>query len=181
MKKKVRLVFLVIFTFFILGASYVLLKSVLFPMKYSDYVIEYSNEYDLDPMLVMAVMKAESNFNPNVVSDKAANGLMQITGDTGQWIAEKLDVTNFQKEMLKDPEVNIRFGCWYLRYLLDESESEEIAIAAYNAGIGNVQKWLGDPRYSKNGDKLDYIPFKETDKYVKKVEAYKNIYKTIYD
>lgn len=181
MKKVFKLIFLVVFAYLILHGSYMLLKGVLFPVKYQEYVVEYSREYDVDPMLVMAVMKAESNFNPTVVSNKKANGLMQITGSTGQWIAEKLDIKDFNIEMLKDPKINIQFGTWYLKYLMGESESEDIAIAAYNAGIGNVQKWLADPKYSKNGDKLDYIPFKETDKYVKKVKAYKNIYKALYD
>ena len=157
-----------------------LLKGVLFPPKYSNYVVEYSKEYNVDPMLVMAVMKAESNFNENAESKKDARGLMQITGSTGTWIAEQIGVKNFNVDMLKEPKVSIQFACWYLNNLTKEFGNEDLVVAAYNAGRGNVQKWLNDDKYSKDGEMLDYIPFKETDKYVKKVNAYKNIYTSLY-
>ncbi|MGL5615430.1 MAG: lytic transglycosylase domain-containing protein [Sarcina sp.] len=181
MKKSFKLIFLAILIFLFFQGSHYIMKNVIFPNEYNNYVMKYSDEYDLDPMLVFAVMKAESNFNPDAASNKDAKGLMQITGSTGTWIAEKLNMKDFNVEMLNNPEVNIRFGCWYLRYLIDESVSEDIAIAAYNAGIGNVKNWLKNPKYSTTGDKLDYIPFKETDKYVKKVKVYKNIYQKLYN
>ncbi|MGL4655969.1 MAG: lytic transglycosylase domain-containing protein [Sarcina sp.] len=180
MKKAFRVLFLIAIAYLIFQGGILILKGTLFPPKYSNYVVKYSKEYDVDPMLVMAIMKAESNFNEDAQSKKDARGLMQITGSTGEWIAEQLGVKNFDVNMLKDPETSIKFACWYLNNLEKEFGNEKLVIAAYNAGRGNVQKWLNDQKYSRTGENLDYIPFKETDKYVKKVNAYKNIYTSLY-
>lgn len=180
MKKVYRILTIVLIFFLIFFGSEIILKQVVFPAKYSNYVIEYSKEYNVNPMLVLAVMKAESNFNENAKSKKDARGLMQITGSTGEWIAEQLDINNFNVNMLNDPQTSIKFACWYLNNLNEEFHNENLVIAAYNAGRGNIQKWLVDNRYSNDGTGLDYIPFKETDKYVKKVETYKNIYTVLY-
>ncbi|WP_297517440.1 lytic transglycosylase domain-containing protein [uncultured Clostridium sp.] len=180
MKKAFRVLFFVAVIYLIFQGGMLLLKGALFPAKYSNYVVKYSKEYDVNPMLVMSVMKAESNFNEDAQSKKDARGLMQITGSTGTWIAEQLGVKDFNVDMLKEPEVSIKFACWYLNNLDKEFKNENLVIAAYNAGRGNVKKWLNDNKYSKDGKNLNYIPFKETDKYVKKVNAYKNIYTSLY-
>lgn len=180
MKKAIKLVFIVTFIYIIFQGGKFILKESLFPVKYSNYVIEYSQEYKVNPMLVLAIMKAESNFNTDAESKKDARGLMQITGETGSWIAEKIGVENFNVDMLKDPKISIQFACWYLNDLNKEFGDENLVIAAYNAGRGNVNKWLKDEAYSKDGLNVHYIPFKETDKYVKKVIAYKNIYTALY-
>lgn len=180
MRKAFRVIFTIIIVYFILQFGMLILKGALFPAKYSNYVVEYSKEYDVDPMLVMAIMKAESNFNENAQSKKDARGLMQITGHTGKWIAEQIGVKNFSVDMLKQPKVSIRFACWYLNNLYKEFGNEDLVIAAYNAGRGNVQKWLNDKNYSRDGKNLHYIPFKETNKYVEKVNTYKNIYTSLY-
>ena len=105
---------------------------------------------------------------------------MQIMPDTGKWIAEKLEVEGFSEEKLFEPETNIRFGCWYLKYLLDTfSGDRRTAAAAYNAGPGNVKKWLADERYSSGGE-LVKIPFKETERYVEKVQRAYEKYTEIY-
>ena len=106
---------------------------------------------------------------------------MQIMDSTGEWIAEKLEVDNFNPNMLYEPEINIRFGCWYLNNLLMEFGDLSLALAAYNGGSGNVTKWLNDPEYSSDGENLTYIPFKETKKYVDKVSTRYNIYKFLYE
>ncbi|WP_297436905.1 lytic transglycosylase domain-containing protein [uncultured Clostridium sp.] len=180
MKKAIKILMVVAFFTLIFFGGKIVLKQSLFPVMYSDYVIKYSQEYNVDPMLVLSVMKAESNFNENAESKKDARGLMQITGNTGTWIAEQIGVENFNISMLKEPETSIMFGCWYLDNLMTEFSDEDLVIAAYNAGRGNVQKWLVDSRYSNDGDNLSYIPFKETDKYLNKVKAYKNIYTSLY-
>lgn len=152
-----------------------------FPLKYSENIIKYSQEYNLDPFLVAAVIKTESNFDEGAKSNKNAYGLMQITPDTAEWAAEKMDVNSFKTEMLYNPEFNIRMGCWYLNNLKEEFDGNtELVLAAYNGGRGNVQKWLKSAEHSADGKNLHYIPFKETDKYVKRVKVNYNIYKYLY-
>lgn len=180
MKKAFKLLFLIAFAYLILQGSMILVKGVLFPLKYTNYVAKYSREYNVNPMLVMSVMKAESNFDENAESRKNAKGLMQITNTTGNWIAEQLGEENFEPNMLLNPEISIKFACWYLNNLNEQFHDEGLVIAAYNAGRGNVEKWLSNHEYSSDGKNIDNIPFKETDKYVKKVEAYKNIYTALY-
>lgn len=153
----------------------------LFPLKYQDNITQYSKKYNLDPYLVAAVIKTESNFNEKAKSNKNAYGLMQITPDTAEWAAEKMNVDNFTTEMLYNPEFNIMMGCWYLNNLKKEFGGNlEVVLAAYNGGRGNVQKWLKSSDHSVDGKNLNYIPFKETDKYVKKVKVSYSIYKYLY-
>lgn len=164
-----------------LGFKYVV-KEKIFPYKYPTYVDTYSSEYNLDPLFVLAVMKTESNFNENAHSHKDAVGLMQITGNTGEWIADEMGLIGFSKDDLYNEEVNIQMGCWYLRRLLDMfNGNKDLAVAAYNAGPTNVSSWLENEEYSLNGESLHYIPFGETKKYVDKVNVYYNVYEFIYN
>lgn len=152
-----------------------------FPLKYSENIIKYSQEYSLDPFLVAAVIKTESNFDEGAKSSKNAYGLMQITPDTAEWAAKKMEINSFKGEMLYNPDFNIRMGCWYLNNLSEEfDDNTELVLAAYNGGRGNVQKWLKNSDHSADGKNLQYIPFKETDKYVKKVKVNYNVYKYLY-
>ena len=158
------------------------MKKYVYPYKYVEYINKYSEEYELDPYLVLAVIKTESNFNKEAVSKKDAKGLMQIMDSTGEWVAEELKINNFTTSMLFDPELNIKMGCWYLNNLEHEfDENLDVVLAAYNGGSGNVNKWLSHEEYSIDGENLDYIPFPETKKYVDKVKANYNIYKFLYD
>ncbi len=141
-----------------------------YPIAYAPEVRTGASEYALDPYLVLAVIHTESRGNAAAVSPKGAVGLMQIMPATGSWIAEKLDLADYTQEALSNADLNIRMGCWYLRYLLDKYENETSALAAYNAGPGNVDKWLGDERYSKDGA-LTEIPFQETANYVVRVRS----------
>lgn len=157
-----------------------------YPLKYKNYIIKYAAEYELDPYLVSAIIKVESSYNPKAESKKSAKGLMQITPSTGKWVAERLNITGFDDEILYNPEENIKIGCWYINNLIEEFGSLEnednlvLILAAYNGGRGNVNKWLNDKRYSKTGKSLDNIPFKETKNYVKKVMYNYKIYKWLY-
>jgi len=108
-------------------------------------------------------------------------GLMQIMPDTGAWIAGKIDMTNYNEEMLKNADVNIRLGCWYLRYLTDRFGGvRNHVLAAYNAGPGNLKKWLENDDYSRDGVLVN-IPFQETSSYVERVERAYEKYKKLYD
>lgn len=156
------------------------IKKYIYPCKYADLISEFSSEYDLDPYLVLAIIKTESNFNANAESNKGAKGLMQIMDSTGKWISENLGSEYYDPNILFEPEVNIKFGCWYLKNLLQEFDDLSLALAAYNGGSGNVTKWLKNPEYSSDGENLTYIPFKETKKYVDKVNTRYNIYKFLY-
>ena len=148
-------------------------RKKLYPLGFKETVIETATEYGLEPALVFAVIKTESGFDENAVSAKGAKGLMQITDETGAYIAAKLRIVSYD---LFEPRTNIRFGCYYLRYLLDYyNQDEKLCICAYNAGMGCVDNWLKEEDYMKNG-RLNLIPFKETKNYYSKVSMNKKIY-----
>lgn len=179
---KKRNVFL-LFIIFILILTFFNIKNIMkkfYPYNYSEYIELYSKQRNEDPLLIAAIIKAESNYNVNAKSNKNAYGLMQLTPETAEWIAEKIGIENFSLDMLYDPEINISMGCWYVQDLYNEFKDTNLVLAAYNAGRGRVGKWLKNPRHSRDGKNLHYIPFKETDKYVKKVRVNFNIYKSLY-
>jgi soluble lytic murein transglycosylase len=152
-----------------------------YPNKYLSEINKYSKQYGVDPILVKAVIKAESNYKPEVKSSKNAYGLMQITTETAEWAGKEMKIESFTPDKLYEPDFNIKMGCWYLDYLNGQFNGDvELVLAAYNGGPGNVQKWLNDIEHSKDGKSLHYIPFKETDRYVKKVKVNYNIYKLLY-
>nr|WP_083480097.1 lytic transglycosylase domain-containing protein [Oxobacter pfennigii] len=157
-----------------------------FPLKYTDLLLKYAQMYDLDPYLVAAVINVESKYDISAQSHKDAKGLMQVTPTTGNWAAQMMGLTDFNEELLFNPEINIKIGCWYLNNLRQEFDSEdlkvetELMLAAYNGGSGNVRKWLQDENYSKDGTALDDIPFRETRQYVSKVLRHQKIYKFLY-
>lgn len=148
-----------------------------YPLKYTEFVDKYSQEYSVPKHLIYAVIKVESGFESDAVSKKGAIGLMQIMPATYEWIASKLDETDLNQNLLYNPEINIKYGTFYLDWLYSKYGSWEIAVAAYNAGHGNVDGWIESGTY--NGD-ADDIPFKETREYVKKVMKAKDIYKETY-
>lgn len=153
-----------------------------YKQEYSEHVTEYAVKYDVDEALVYAVIRTESGFREDVKSSAGAVGLMQIMPDTFKWLQEKESGSvKYGADKLTDPEINIRYGTYYLSYLLSHyNGNEELAIAAYNAGMTNVDKWLKDERYSEDGDSLKKIPYKETAKYVKRVTKTKGVYETLY-
>lgn len=152
-----------------------------YPLDYREYIDQYSNENDLDPFLVASVINVESHFNEKAISPKNARGLMQIAEQTGQWASEQLELDNYTENNLFVAQTNIKIGSWYLKKLGQEfDENLDLILAAYNGGSGNVNKWLKDEEYSKNGITLDKIPFKETESYLKKVKNNYMIYNKIY-
>ena len=175
MKKLIIFILLVIILLYG-GYKY---SEYIFPHEFSDYVSLYSDRYNLDKDLVYSVIKAESNFNKDATSHKNAIGLMQITKETGIWVAEKIGIDNYSDKMLKLPEINIQIGTWYLNYLIDELENENYAVMAYNAGINNVKNWIKEG-YLKNEDNFRDVPYKETRRYIKKVNFYKKVYRFLY-
>ena len=155
------------------------LLKTLYPLKYEDYVEVYAKENNLSPAFVYAVIKCESNFDNEALSNVGATGLMQIMPDTFGWIKMKLrDDASYDD--IFDPELNIEYGCYLYGYLMEKYESEELALAAYHAGIGSVNKWLKDTEYSDDGKTLKDIPFPSTKEYVTKVIETKKIYQKLY-
>lgn len=153
----------------VIGAAVILPAMSAPPLEYTAQIQRYSSEFGLDPYMVSAVIDVESGFDPDAVSHAGACGLMQIMPETGEWIAGKLGVDNFRKDMLFDPDTNIQFGCWYLRFLSDRfSGSPDLIAAAYNAGHNRVSDWLEDETISEQGE-LKNIPYAETSQYVKKI------------
>lgn len=157
-----------------------LLKTI-YPTSYSEYVEKYAKEYGVDPFLIYAIIKAESNFNPNVVSSSNAVGLMQLMDATAEELARKLDIHYVKNVSLYNPELNIRLGTKYFSDLLKEYQGNQLlAMTAYNAGIGNVKKWIDQGIIRKDGSDIENIPFKETNSYVRKILRDYKIYLDLY-
>lgn len=152
-----------------------------YPKKYQDFVERYSAEYQVDDVLVYSVIRSESRFNPDAVSDIGACGLMQITEETFDWAKSRMpEPDNATYADIFDPETNIKYGVYILHLLLDEFVDERTAVAAYHAGWGSVKEWLDDPEHSSNGQEIDTIPFQDTDAYVNQVLQTEKIYVRLY-
>ncbi len=161
---------------FVAGKS--VLKS-LYPVKFESTVEKYSEKYNVDKTLILAVIKTESSFDPFAVSDVGAMGLMQIMPDTHEWLSGKLGQDE-DVSVLFEEDAGIEYGTYLLRILIDEFHNIETAIAAYHAGIGRVSEWLKNEEYSSDGVTLDTIPFKDTAHYVYKIKRAVQIYENLY-
>jgi soluble lytic murein transglycosylase len=142
-----------------------------YPLSYEEIVRGHARNYDLEPALLAAVIYQESKFDADAKSDAGAVGLMQLQPETAKGIALRTGGSRFRVEDLTDPEINVRYGSWYLRHLLDKYGDEETALAAFNAGQGNVDSW----REEGKG-----IVFAETRHYVGRVRELKGIYRDAY-
>lgn len=176
--KKVILIFVItiILLFVFLNLKNFILKQ-LYPKVYNEYVEEYAREYNLNVNIVFAIIKNESNFNKDISSNKGAIGLMQIMQETGNEVANRLHITNAN---LSDAKTNIQIGTKYFSELYKKYNNTELALAAYNAGAGNVDKWVEKGIINSSGDNVENIPFKETNMYVRKVIQSEKIYEALY-
>src|SRR5215211_1480937 len=156
-------------------------QEVSLPLRHEDIIRQQASDKDLDPALIAGVIFAESHFRDQT-SHAGAKGLMQLMPETADYIAQKSGGTAFVQGDLATPQVNIAYGSWYLRYLLDKYDGREaLALAAYNAGQGNVDEWLA--QVGARGEQFraaDHIPFPETRDYVKKVLAAREDYRREY-
>ncbi len=176
-KKYLRLFSAIICISLIICISFSALRK-LFPAPYMDTIDKYCKKYSVDKWIVTALIKAESNFNEDAVSHAGAKGIMQVTDETFSFCRENTDIKNPD---IFSPNSNIHAGVWYLSYLIKKYEGNtQNALAAYNAGMGNVDKWLKDTRYSSDGKTLEKIPFSETVRYTEKINRYKIIYSILY-
>jgi len=176
----VRVVAASTFLIVAVAASFVYLRNgepawfqrVRYPLEYEQIVRGHARNYELDPALLAAVIYQESKFRANAKSDAGAIGLMQLQPETAKGIAIRTGGSRFQTSDLYNPEINVRYGSWYLRHLLDKYDEEKSALAAYNAGQRNVDEW----RAAGKG-----IQFSETRAYVDRVEELKEVYRRAYD
>lgn len=148
-------------------------------LEYADYVASASKEFGVDEAIIYAIIYCESKFDPEVVSSVGARGLMQIMPATFEEIQEELG-EKYDVDALFEPQINIRYGTYYLSKMYERFGDWEIAFAAYNAGPTTVSKWLKNEAYCQDG-KLIHIPYAETDKYVTKVTGMVEKYKDMYE
>lgn len=144
-------------------------------LSYRKIVKNCLNGSTVEVSLVLAVCKVESNFDSLAVSEKGAKGVMQLTDATFGFVSDMYSLS-YEKEDIFDKIKNVNAGCRYIEYLFDKFHDEYTVVCAYNAGEGNVKKWLTDPRYSSDGVTLYFVPFEETADYVKKVLFFKRFY-----
>jgi soluble lytic murein transglycosylase len=156
-------------------------REITLPLRHEDIIRQQAGDKGLDPALIAAVIYAESHFRDGQVSAAGAEGLMQLTPATARYIAGKSGGVAFRLDDLATPQVNIAYGSYYLRYLLDRyGGNETFALAAYNGGEGNVDRWIDDARRRDQALTIDAIPFGETRGYVRKVEQAKHDYRANY-
>lgn len=187
MKKALKVTLIVVLSAAVLVAVVFGIKIAYDQYIDSTYVLDYEEEvksasekYNVPQELIYGVIKTESSFNPKAVSSAGARGLMQITPDTFEWLNlyyadDKLDGKN--PELLFKEEINIEYGTLLLSILIDRYGDVDTAICAYNAGLGNVDGWLEDTRYSKDGKTLETTPFEETNNYLVRVKKNRDKYK----
>ncbi len=174
-------VFLVLLAFSLLAFRKPLMRRY-YVRDYESYTAAYAEEYQVPESLLCAVIFCESRFRPQVKSSRGACGLMQLAPATFAEVLWRLGISEeiaVQADIF-DPEWNIRCGAYYLHYLYGLFGDWETSLAAYNAGMGNVNQWLADTRYSDDGKTLKQIPFSETEAYVKKVQKSRERYQELY-
>jgi soluble lytic murein transglycosylase len=142
-----------------------------YPLRYETIVVGHAERYDLEPAFLAAVIYAESRFRADARSEAGALGLMQLLPETGKAIAERTGGDRFVVADLLDPEINVRYGSWYLRELLDKYRDRATALAAYHAGQGNVDRWL---------EQRKGVQFPETRAYVAAVLDAVPVYRRAY-
>ena len=176
------MIIILIIVVFLLVFKNKILK-IIYPKNYKEIVSIYAEKYNVDENLIFAVIKAESNFNNEAVSHKEAIGLMQIMEETAKDVAKKYDIKidlNNAREEILNVQNNINIGSKYLQVLIEKYGNIEVALAAYNAGIGTVDNWIEKKIIKADGSDIENIPYKETNNYVRKIFRNYKIYQELY-
>ncbi|WP_418852720.1 lytic transglycosylase domain-containing protein [Phascolarctobacterium succinatutens] len=148
---------------------------------YQQDIVTYSKKNNVDPFLVAAIIKNESNFKHDAVSKVGAVGLMQIMPETGRWIAEQMGLENYQDSDLYQTRKNIRMGCWYVGELEHEFQHNLVLLmVAYNAGRGQTHEWMQENGWDYNFNDIKSIPYSDTREYVAKVMQDRDKYYLLY-
>ncbi|WP_073998055.1 lytic transglycosylase domain-containing protein [Anaerococcus urinomassiliensis] len=148
-------------------------------INYQDQINEYSNKYNVDPLLTASIIKVESDFDNDAQSHQGAKGLMQLLDETAKHSAEVIG-EDYYPDKLNDIDYNLKLGVGYYNFLYNYYNNKELALAAYNGGVGNVDKWIDQGILDKENPDISKIPFDETRQYVTKVMANYEVYKTFY-
>jgi len=155
-------------------------REITLPLRHDDIIRQQAADKHVDAALIAAVIYEESRFRDQT-SRAGARGLMQITPETAEFIAHRSGGVLFQQSDLSTPQVNIAYGVWYLRYLIDHYDGNEtLAVAAYNAGQSNVDSWVAEAGGADHFDSAKHIPFPETRAYVENVQKRREQYRDRY-
>lgn len=185
LKGKKILIFLIIILIIlvIVGIFKDKFLKIIYPKTYEEIVSIYAEKYKVEEDLVFALIKAESNFKQDAVSHRNAIGLMQLMEETAIDVAKKYGIninSENAKEEIKNVQNNINIGTKYLSVLLETYGNIEVAVAAYNAGIGTVNTWIDKGIIKSDGSDIENIPYKETNNYVRKILRNYKIYNELY-
>ncbi|MBQ9540943.1 lytic transglycosylase domain-containing protein [Ruminococcus sp.] len=153
-----------------------------YPTDYEEYVLKYSEEFEVDPVLIFSVIKVESNFQPRATSNVGARGLMQLMSDAYDWVKFRLDDDSESFDDMYDPEINIKYGSYYLSFLMERyNGSIDLTAAAYHCGMGLVDSWLEDGTISAENFDVNDIPEEndQTSHYVNKINDAYSAYKEL--
>ena len=169
---RIKAIALIVIALTFLGVCQIinqLFQRHLYPREFKEYVEKYSSEYSVPEYIVYSVIKVESDFDENAKSEKGACGLMQLMPETYKWLTE---VDGEKAEDIFDPCENIKYGTYYLSMLYKRYKNWTYVLCAYNAGAGNVDKWLKEEPFE--------IQFLETQNYVNKLEVVTDRYLSLY-
>lgn len=156
------------------------LLQVFYPLAYQDIIAEQAQKRNQDPFLLAAIINVESKWRSDATSPKGAVGLMQLMPATAEWIAQQQGI-DFAIDDLYDPKINITLGSWYIYYLSEQFPTFAAALAAYNAGPGNVRRWLEEETWNGELANVSDIPFWETRAYVQKISNTWSFYQKLYE
>lgn len=179
-KKRVFALLLICFVLVLfMNSSFIGRK--LYPIYFQQEIKQSAAKYNIDPFLIAAIIRVETNYKHHLESSKGALGLMQLMPDTAEWIVESTNLGPHTQEDLLKVDININLGSWYLSWLTKHYNGNLIyAIAAYNAGQGNVNKWKQNEVWDGSQEHIDQIPFGETRHYVHRVIYYYEKYTKLY-
>lgn len=180
MRKIILILIIVIISLILILLNIDNILKLVYRQDYSEYVEKYAKENNIDSLLVYAIIKAESNFDDDAVSNKGAMGLMQLMDETAKEVATNELMEYNSEETLYNPEKNIQIGVKYFADLKEIFGNDAIAIAAYNAGMGTVNSWIEEGIIKADGSDIENIPYKETNMYVRKILRDYNMYQRLY-
>lgn len=176
--RAIKTLFLITFLVIIVIIIRKIIFNNTYKIEYKEYVTESANSYGVEEALIYSIIKNESGFNEKATSVSNAQGLMQIMYSTAQEVSKKNNI-ELDEEKILNPEINIKIGTIYISNLISKYKSLELALAAYNAGSGNVDKWITQGIINDDASNIENIPYKETNLYVRKVIRDYKIYEKI--
>lgn len=179
-RKMIILLGILLGVFFLINTP--LVWKWMYPIKYEEEVIQASNRFQVSPYLVLAIIRAESDFSTDKISRKGAVGLMQVMPDTANWVVNQGGFQPITEAQLFHAKTNIDIGVWYLSFLLNMFGGDQIkAIAAYNAGPGKVNDWIERNMWDGSIGSVQDIPYTETRDYVQRVVYFQERYQKVYN